>query len=214
MPNKPTEREYRSFNSYELKRSEDESENFVVEGYTSTFEAYTLYENSDEEWREVISPDAFDNADMSDVVFLRDHEGQVFARTKNNTIALLPDERGLFTRTNLNSTASSRAMYEDIEAGLYEQMSFAFIVGEQHFEERMEGEKTIVTRYIDTIKKVFDISAVAFPANPTTNIGISTRSIFNGAIEELRAERLEEKRTKNEVERQKAIAKLKLSKGE
>lgn len=204
------DREYRNFNSFALKRSDNESDSFIVEGYASTFETYTLYDFGDEEWREKIEPEAFKDADLSDVVFLRDHAGQVFARTKNNTIALMSDDKGLFSRTNLSSTSAARGMYEDIEAGLYSQMSFAFTVAEQRFEEAMEDGKRIYTRVISRIKKVYDISAVAFPANPTTDIGISTRSIFDGAIEDLRAERLERQKAENEAERQKAIVRLKL----
>lgn len=204
------DREYRNFNSFALKRSDNESDSFIVEGYASTFEEYTLYDFGDEEWREKIEPEAFKDADLSDVVFLRDHAGQVFARTKNNTIALMSDDKGLFSRTNLSSTSAARGMYEDIEAGLYSQMSFAFTVAEQRFEEAMEDGKRIYTRVISRIKKVYDISAVAFPANPTTDIGISTRSIFDGAIEDLRAERLERQKAENEAERQKAIVRLKL----
>lgn len=207
------DREYRNFNGFALKRAEGEEDSFIVEGYASTFEPYVLMDFEDEEWREQIMPEAFNDADMTDVVFLRDHAGQVFARTKNNTIAILPDERGLFTRTNLSSTSASRGMYEDIEAGLYSQMSFAFTVDKQHFEEKLaEDGKRIVTRFIDSIKKVYDISAVAFPANPTTDIGISTRSIFDGAIEELRAERLEEQRARNEEARKRLAVKFKLEK--
>lgn len=207
-----SDREYRNFNGFALKRAEGE-ESFIVEGYASTFESYVLMDFEGEEWREQIMPDAFNDSDMTDIVFLRDHTGQVFARTKNNTIAILPDERGLFTRTNLSSTSASRGMYEDIEAGLYSQMSFAFTVDKQHFEEKLaEDGKRIVTRFIDSIKKVYDISAVAFPANPTTDIGISTRSIFDGAIEELRAERLEEQRARNEEARKRLAVKFKLEK--
>lgn len=204
------DREYRNFNSFALKRSDNESDSFIVEGYASTFEEYTLFDFGDEEWREKIEPEAFKEADLSDVVFLRDHAGQVFARTKNNTIALMSDDKGLFSRTNLSSTSAARGMYEDIEAGLYSQMSFAFTVAEQRFEEALEDGKRIYTRVISRIKKVYDISAVAFPANPTTDIGISTRSIFDGAIEDLRAERLERQKAENEAERQKAIVRLKL----
>ena len=204
------DREYRNFNSFALKRSDNESDSFIVEGYASTFEEYTIFDFGDEEWREKIEPEAFKEADLSDVVFLRDHAGQVFARTKNNTIALMSDDKGLFSRTDLSSTSAARGMYEDIEAGLYSQMSFAFTVAEQRFEEAMEDGKRIYTRVISRIKKVYDISAVAFPANPTTDIGISTRSIFDGAIEDLRAERLERQKAENEAERQKAIVRLKL----
>lgn len=187
------EREYRNFMSFQpiIKRSEgSEDTKQMVVGYASTFEPYVLMDFGDEEWREQIQPDAFDEADMTDVVFLRDHTGRVYARTKNNTISLIPDEKGLFSITDLSRTAASREMYEDIEAGNYTQMSFAFTVADQHFVESKEGDKSVITRIIDRIKKVYDISAVAFPANPTTDIGVSVRSVFDGGIEDLRAERL------------------------
>lgn len=100
---------------------------------------------------------------MSDVVFLLDHCGRVYARTKNETITLTTDEKGLFTRTDLSKTSASRSVYEDIEAGNYSQMSFAFTVAADRFEEKSaKGEKTIYTRIIDRIAKVFDVSAVGF----------------------------------------------------
>jgi phage head maturation protease len=77
-------------------------------------------------------------------------------------------------------------MYEDIKAGNYTQMSFSFVVGEEHFEEA----GNTVTRVIDSVRKIYDISAVAFPQNPGTDIGVSYRSLFNGVIEAREAERL------------------------
>ena len=206
------EREYRNFNSFHtiIKRNEEQEEKKeMVEGYASTFEEYSLMDFGDEEWRERIEPDAFNDADMSDVVFLRDHTGRVFARTKNNTISIIPDERGLFTITDLSRTAAAREMYEDIAEGNYSQMSFAFTVAEQHFDEHKEGEKRIITRIIDRIKKVYDISAVAFPANPTTDIGVSLRSVFDGGIEELRAERLKAQEAEARAERARKLEELK-----
>lgn len=207
------DREYRNFRAFDIeRRSEGEGEepSFFVEGYASTFEEYTLFDFPEEEWRERIEPTAFDEADMSDVVFLRDHEGRVMARTKNGTIDLKVDENGLFSKTDLSKTAAARDMYDDIEAGNYQQMSFAFTVEDDHFEDTMENGKKVLTRVIDRIKKVYDISAVAFPANPTTDIGISARSIFDGEIERLRAERLEEQRAKTEKDRERLKLKLKL----
>lgn len=81
-------------------------------------------------------------------------------------------------------------MYEDIETGNYQQMSFSFVVAEDHF------DKDTKTRVIDRIKKVYDISAVSFPANPGTEIGISYRDYFNGVIEAEKAERLEAEKRK------------------
>lgn len=217
------DREYRNFKSFELRAAEDAEETTgggVVEGYASTFEEYDLMtfemgNGSREIWREQIAPDAFNNADMSDVVFLRDHAGQVYARTKNNLIAIMPDERGLYTRTDLTKTTGAREMYEDIKAGNYTQMSFAFRVSRdgETWETIREGNDVIYKRNITAIDKVFDISAVAFPANPTTDIAPATRAAFNGAIEELRAERLEAERKAKDRAREMLKLKIKIMEG-
>lgn len=208
------DREYRNFANFgaiESRAKEDGSQEMTVEGYASTFEEYELFRLDDYIYRERISPTAFDEADMTDVVFLRDHTGQVYARTKNGLIDISIDEKGLFTKTDLSKTAAAREMYEDIKAENYTQMSFAFTVEKDHFEDPIDdGEHITLTRVIDRINKVYDISAVAFPANPTTDIGISARSLFDGEIERIQAERLEEQRAKNEEARQKAQLKLKL----
>ena len=207
MPIK-NDREYRSFEM--VKREEGEESSFLVEGYASTFDEYQLWEDDEMILRERIEPTAFDDADLSDVVFLLDHTGRVYARTKNDTVKLSTDDKGLYSVTDLSKTTASRAVYEDIEAGNYSQMSFAFTVAADRFEEkRAEGEKTIYTRIIDRIAKVYDISAVGFPANPTTNIGVATRAAFDGAIEQLTAERLESEKRDHEA-RERARAQLKI----
>lgn len=219
MPIK-NDREYRNFNSFELRAAEDAEKTTgggVVEGYASTFEEYDLMtfdfgDGSREIWREQIAPDAFNDADMTDVVFLRDHAGQVYARTKNNLIAMMPDEHGLYTRTDLTKTTGAREMYEDIKAGNYTQMSFAFRVSPDGstWETIREGNDVIYKRTITAIEKVFDISAVAFPANPTTDIAPATRAAFDGAIEELRAERLKAEAEARERARKAAELKIKI----
>lgn len=210
MPIK-NDREYRAFNIEKRAKSEGGDEpSFLVAGYASTFEEYTLGENAAEIYRERIEPTAFDEADMSDVVFLLDHTGRVYARTKNDTVKLTVDDKGLYTETDLSKTAAARGVYEDIEAGNYSQMSFAFTVADDAFIVTTENEKTVYTRVINRIKKVYDISAVGFPANPTTDIGVATRAAFDGAIESYKAERLKEERAKNEVARLRAIAKIKI----
>lgn len=210
------EREYRNFSSFDIvetRAEENEEKALIVEGYASTFETYTLFDLGSEEYREKIERNAFDETDMTDVVFLRDHTGTVLARTKNNLVSLSIDDGGLFTRTDLSKTEAARAMYEDIKAKNYTQMSFAFVSdrnAESWTESEEEGKK-IYTRSIGRITKLFDISAVAFPANPTTDIGLSARSLFDGAIEQLRTERFEKE---CEIRRRAALAlKIKLSKG-
>lgn len=215
MPLK-NDREYRSFDFVtRSEKKEDEQSSFLVEGYASTFEEYTLGSDERGVYNERIEPTAFDETDMSDVVFLLDHTGRVYARTKNDTVKLSVDEHGLFTQTDLSKTSASRAVYEDIEAGNYSQMSFAFVVDrdEDSQEITQSGETPdglpIYTRVIKRIKKLYDISAVGFPANPTTDIGVATREAFDGEIERFQAERLERERAKQEEARQRAIAKLK-----
>ena len=173
------DREYRNQGQFEV------SEDYMVEGYASTFERYKMMEIDGESYYEQIDRHAFDDADMTDVVFLRDHAGRVLARTKNNLVELSVDDHGLHQRTNLGSTGASKEMYEDIQTGNYSQMSFSFVVAEDHY------DKSTKTRMIDKISKLYDISAVAFPANPYTEIGLSARDYFNGVIEMEKAERLE-----------------------
>ena len=178
-------REYRNM-TFEVRQDGDEP-SFLVEGYASTFEPYKLIEIDGEDYNERIEPTAFDEADMSDVVYRIDHEGRVYARSSAGTIKLDIDERGLHHITDLSKTSGAREHFEDIEAGLYPQMSFAFTVGADHYDAETR------TRIIDRIDKVFDISAVSFPANPNTEIHV--RDYFNGVIEMEKAA---------EAERQKA----------
>ena len=180
-----SDREYRNLGSLELK---DIEENRMVEGYASTFEAYPLYEADGVTYYERIDPKAFEGADMSDVVFLKDHVGTVLARTKNGLLDLSIDEHGLAVRADLTKTTAGREMIEEIEVGNYTQMSFAFTVGADHY------DKETRTRVIDSFKKLYDVSAVAFPANPSTDIGLTARDYFNGVIEAEKAERLERER--------------------
>lgn len=178
-------REYRTIPLFETRKAEEgEAESYIVEGYASTFEPYVLFEEDGIQYKEQITPDAFKECDMSDVIFCKDHEGTVFARTRNNTLELSVDDKGLFTRTDLSKTASARAMFEEIQAGMYDQMSFAFIVREDDYDKKEH------LRTIRKVEKLFDVSAVSFPANPGTDIGVATRDYFNGVIEIERAERL------------------------
>ena len=186
-------REYRSMELRILPQEEDGRTSYVVEGYASTFEPYVLMTIDGTDYSERIEPDAFEGADMSDVVFRVDHEGPVYARTSAGTVEVWPDEHGLAQRTDLSRTQRSRELFADIEAGNYPQMSFAFTVSEEHY------EKETHTRVIERIAKVFDVSAVSFPANPTTELSVATRDYFNGVIEAEKAERLE--REAEELER-------------
>lgn len=177
-------REYRNLGEFGT------SDDYMVEGYASTFDKYKMMTIDGKDYYEQIDRHAFDEADMTDVVFLRDHAGRVLARTKNGAVELSIDDTGLHQRTNLGLTGASREMYEDIATGNYQQMSFSFVVAEDRY------DKDTRTRVIEKVSKVFDISAVAYPANPFTEIGVSARDYFNGVIEVEKAERLERAKAK------------------
>lgn len=194
-------REYRNMPMVEIRKQEGpEESSFLVEGYASTFEEYVLFEDDGIQYKEKILPEAFKGTDFSDVVFLKDHMGTVFARTKNGTLELSIDERGLLTKTDLSKTSTSRQMFEEIEAGMYTQMSFAFVVDDDEYNTKEH------LRTIRHIAKLYDVSAVSFPANPTTDISVATRARFDGFIEQEKAERLAREQEIQKLE----LAKLKL----
>lgn len=179
------DREYRSMELRILPSEEEKS--CKVEGYASTFDTYVLLSIDGVDYSERIDPTAFDEADLSDVVFRVDHQGAVYARTSAGTVSLDVDQHGLHNVTDLGRTARGRELYEDIAAGNYPQMSFAFTVAE----DGDEYDRATHTRIIHRVAKVFDISPVSFPANPNTELSISTRDYFDGVIEAEKAERLE-----------------------
>lgn len=199
------DREYRSM-ELRILPQEEEQNRYMVEGYASTFDTYVLFSQDGVDYSERIEPTAFEGADLSDVVFRVDHEGPVYARSSAGTVQVWVDEHGLAQKSDLSKTQRSRDVFEDIEAGNYPQMSFAFTVAEDHY------DKATHTRVIDRIAKVFDVSAVSFPANPNTSLSIATRSFFDGVIEGEKAERLE--REAMELRRRKLMAKAELLGGQ
>lgn len=189
-------REYRNMEMRVLNHEGDEKR-YMVEGYASTFDKYLLLTIDGEDYFERIEPTAFDNADLSDVVFRVDHEGPVYARSSAGSVEIWHDEHGLGQRADLGRTQRARDLFADIKVGNYPQMSFAFVVADDgdYF------DMATNTRVITKIDKVFDVSPVSFPANPNTSLSVSTRDYFNGVIEMKRAERLE--REKRETQKQK-----------
>ena len=187
MPAKPTERQYRSLAvPLNVRTGGEESKRFdteyYVEGYASTFnDQYVLFEDWDgREYTEIISPDAFRDADMSDVIMQFDHAGKVLARMSNNTLIVEPDAHGLFIAADLSGSQSARDLYEEISNGLVTRMSWAFTVAADEYDR--ETRTTTITR----VKKVYDVSAVSLPADPNTEI--SARNLLNGVIEQSRKE--------------------------
>jgi HK97 family phage prohead protease len=170
----------------------------IVEGYATTFnQPYELYTFENDRGkhvvREVVDKYAFDGADMSDVIMQYDHAGRVFARLSNGTLALETDDHGLKVRANLGGTEIGRQLYEEIQGGYTDKMSFGFTVADDD----IVPDGTDYLRTIIRIGKLYDVSAVSLPANDFTEI--SARSHCDGVIAEIEAERL---RAEKEAEEQ------------
>lgn len=198
MANK-SDREVRYFQLSDIEfreATEEESPQYIVEGYATTYDdPYTLFESDGIKWQETISRDALAGADMSDVIFLYNHEGMVFARQKNGTLELSSDDKGLHVRADLGSTEASRAMFESIKAGLVTQMSWAFTVAADEFDQETH------TRNITSVRKVYDVSAVSIPANPNTDISEVARRSLDGVIEAELEKRRSERERAEKIER-------------
>ena len=194
--------EYRSIAISNIELRKEGENDLIVEGYATTFEQpYELYNLGDYIVQEQVARNAFDGCDMSDVIFQYDHNGRVMARTRNKTLELATDNHGLKIRAHLGGTELGRQLYEEIKGGYTDRMSFRFKVGKNRrevIEEDHEKNVTTVLRTIESITKLYDVSAVSIPANEATDI--SARSAADGAIEGLREqERLQaEKRQKAE----------------
>lgn len=190
-------RQYRSIDVSTFERRSGEDGEKSVAGYATTYnQPYELYRDA---WngyvyifREQVDPSAFDNTDLSDVIMQYNHEGRVFARTSNGTLELDSDAHGLHIRANLGGTELGRQLYEEIDGGYTNKMSFGFRVGKdkrEQTEERNEetGTTTVtVLRTILEISKLYDVSAVSLPANDATSI--SARNFCDGVIEEIKKE--------------------------
>lgn len=202
-----SDREYRAF---EVRANDDDMR---VRGYATTFdESYTLYDDGEYEVREVIDPSAFDNCDMSDVIAQYNHEGRVLARLSNGTLELNVDKpNGLLINADLSGTELGRQIYEEIKGGYTNKMSMGFKVdrsADVWTRENIDG-KTVETRRINSITKLYDVSAVSIPANPGTSIEArSIDALVDGVIDELRAERLEAEKV--ELERRRAEIRARL----
>lgn len=171
-----------------LEIRDAEAGEMVVEGYATTFnQPYRLYADDNMVINEQVDSRAFDEAQLGDVIMQYNHEGRVFARTRNNTLEITPDEKGLFIRADLSGTEEGRKLYEEIKGGYTDRMSFGFTVAEDNTVKTADEPRTYL-RTITKIGRLFDVSAVSIPANDFTEI--SARSFVDGILDKERADAL------------------------
>ena len=167
----------------ELRALQEESDDMIIEGYAAVFEQETNLG-----WcKEIISRDAFNDCNMSDCVFKYNHNDNclILARTRNKSLELLTDEKGLKIRAKLIDTTQNRDIYKMIQAGLLDKMSFAFSVRKQEWDYESD------VRRITEIAQLFDVSVVDVPAYDTTDIYARGKDDYTKEKEQYIKERLE-----------------------
>lgn len=164
-------REYRALQDFSLVPREGEADAYKVRGTAIVFDTPTcLFEVDGVKYYEVIDRHALDGCDMSDVIFNYNHGGKVVARLRNKTLVLTITDRGLDMEADLSGTAAGRDLYEEIDGGYVDKMSFSFVV------RAAEYDAATHTRRITKIRKLHDVSAVDIPAYEETSL--SARSFF------------------------------------
>ena len=152
-----------------------------------------LYEFDGVQYKEIIEVGAFDDADMTDVVLNVNHgEGNyAVARTRNGTLSFDVKDDGVYINAKLNKN-NQRCMqfYQDVSDRLLDRMSFAFTIAEEDFDEKEN------TFHVRKIAKVFDVSAVEFPAYENTSISATRSEKLESFAEELESRREDDKAKK------------------
>ena len=139
-------------------------------------------------FRELINPKAFEGRLEDDVRFLINHDGLPLARTTNGTLRLSLDEKGLRYEASMPDTTLSNDLMELLKNGTISQSSFAFIVEDDSWEVK-DG---VNIRTINKVSRLFDVSAVTYPAYEEASSNVALRS-----MEEWKEQRQEEKLKEN-----------------
>ncbi|WP_010291249.1 phage major capsid protein [Kurthia massiliensis] len=151
----------------EVEVQTDAQPETVADKLTITGTAIVFNEPSEDlgGFKEVIAPNALDGVDLSNIKFMLSHEdSKVVATTKNGSLRLTVDEKGLHYEADVDQET-----YDKVKDGLYDKMSFSFKEGKA----RMQGEFKIV----EQIEKLYEISLVAIPAYDKTEARVLSRSL-------------------------------------
>lgn len=146
-------------------RAVEDNDKMEIKGYAVVFNSPETYG-----YTEVISEHALDEADMSDVVLRYNHNDSfmVLARTRNKSLSLEKDEKGLMIDATLQDDITDhRNIYNAIKSGLIDKQSFAFSVEEDEYDYDTD------TRTITKIGKLYDVSVVDQPFYNATDVSIA-----------------------------------------
>lgn len=181
----------------QFRAEETEDKKMEIKGYAAVFNSPETYS-----YTEVISDKAFNEADMSDVVLRYNHNDSfmVLARTRNDSLKLNVDEKGLYIDATLQDDITDhRNIFNAIKSGLIDKQSFAFVVDEDEYDYDTD------TRTITKIGKVYDVSVVDQPFYNATDVSVarSQNDEFLAKREELRKQEEEKREKQRQLEKKK-----------
>lgn len=204
MQNKET----RAF-AFEVRAEQNEAHGTFITGMPIVFDQET-----DLGWcTERIDPEALRDTDLRDVRFLIGHNtGMIpLARSRNNnensTMQMVVTDRGMEIRVDLDTenNAEARALYSAVKRGDISGMSFMFTVDKDSWDD-IESDKP--KRTIMSVGKVFEVSAVAFPAYEGTSLEAASEDAAlesaRASLESARKRLAEERALAAETERRRA----------
>ncbi len=197
-------KEIRAFD-FEVRAEQNEENGKYLSGQPIVFNERTNLGWYDE----IIADGALDEADLRDVRFLVNHNTDMIplARSRNNNanstmqLEVVPGA-GMSIRVNLDTenNAEARSLYSAVERGDLSGMSFMFSVDKDSWED-IDTEHP--TRTILSFSKVFEVSAVTFPAYEATSIqarGLSEAlESARTSLESAKAEARETERRKQKI---------------
>ena len=204
-------KEVRAFN-FEVRAEKDEKHGTYITGTPIVFDQAT-----DMGWyEEKIDKEALMETDLRDVRFLIGHNTSMIplARSRNNnensTMQMVVTDRGMEIRVDLDTenNAEARALYSAVQRGDMSGMSFMFVVDtDKDIWEDMETEYP--KRTIMSIRKVYEVSAVAFPAYEQTDIQAAsegqTLDSVRASLESAKQKLAEDRKAQAEAERRMAL---------
>ena len=181
----------------------DETHGNVIEGIPIVYDAETDIGGM---WKEIVDRGALDQADLKDVRFLVNHDVDSIplARSRNNnensTMQMTVEPDGLHIRVDLDTEGNPRAkeLYSAVKRQDISGMSFMFSVKADSWEDL---DSDYPTRHITALDKVFEVSAVTFPAYEQTSINARSVETGQASLDSAR-EALENARKVEELRKQ------------
>ena len=169
----------------EMRAVDNEEGKMIIEGYAITYDQPATHEYGSRKFTEIIKRGALDYTDMSDVPLRYNHNDTwcIMARTRNNSLQLIKDERGLKIVAELIDTQSNRDIYKSIQEGLIDKMSFAFTVSDRGDNWTYGDDETL--REVTAIKKLYDVSVVDTPFYDTTSVFARSFELLENNLKQL-----------------------------